>query len=182
MARRLTREELLPALRAWAYLSGHGGELAGSLQDALGWLRALWEEDHDAPENRQSPVVTVPPKIAPACDARVDGRLTGERPAESAEAADTVTMYGPQLVATSSSGWIPEVRATAVASPQPSGSRASAGGSLEGPPCGRFTKVAPLPDEVATAWVAKPSGATGGTMSVTTAAGCGPTSGVQPDP
>jgi hypothetical protein len=48
MARRLTREELLPALRAWAYLSGHGGELAGSLQDALGWLRALWEEGHDA--------------------------------------------------------------------------------------------------------------------------------------
>jgi hypothetical protein len=40
MARRLTREELLPALRAWAYLSGHGGELAGSLPDALGWLRS----------------------------------------------------------------------------------------------------------------------------------------------
>lgn len=48
MARRLTREELLPALRAWAYLSGHGGELAESLQGALGWLRALWEEGHDA--------------------------------------------------------------------------------------------------------------------------------------
>lgn len=48
MARRLTREELLPALRAWAYLSGHGGELAESLGDALGWLRALWEEGHDA--------------------------------------------------------------------------------------------------------------------------------------
>ncbi len=48
MARRLTREELLPALRAWAYLSGHGGELAESMQAALGWLRALWEEGHDA--------------------------------------------------------------------------------------------------------------------------------------
>lgn len=48
MARRLTREELLPALRAWAYLSGHGGELAESLQDALAWLRALWEEGHDS--------------------------------------------------------------------------------------------------------------------------------------
>lgn len=46
--RRLTREALLPALRAWAYLSGHGGELATSLQDALGWLRALWEAGHDA--------------------------------------------------------------------------------------------------------------------------------------
>ncbi len=48
MARRLTREELLPALGAWAYLSGHGGELAESLPGALGWLRALWEEGHDA--------------------------------------------------------------------------------------------------------------------------------------
>jgi hypothetical protein len=47
MARRLTREQLLPALRAWAYLSGHGGELAESMQSALGWLRALWEEGHD---------------------------------------------------------------------------------------------------------------------------------------
>ena len=47
MARRLDRDELLPALRAWAYLSGHGGELADSMQAALGWLRALWEEGHD---------------------------------------------------------------------------------------------------------------------------------------
>lgn len=48
MARRLTRDDLLPALRAWAHLSGRGGELAESLQDALAWLRALWEDGHDA--------------------------------------------------------------------------------------------------------------------------------------
>lgn len=48
MARRLSKEELLPALRAWAYLSGHGGALAESLPLALGWLRALWEDGLDA--------------------------------------------------------------------------------------------------------------------------------------
>lgn len=48
MSQRLTREELLPALRAWAYLSGYGGALAESLPAALGWLRALWEEGLDA--------------------------------------------------------------------------------------------------------------------------------------
>ncbi|PCC71847.1 hypothetical protein SAMN02745121_03199 [Nannocystis exedens] len=48
MARRLSREELLPALKAWAYVSGYGGALSESLPPALGWLRALWEEGHDA--------------------------------------------------------------------------------------------------------------------------------------
>lgn len=48
MARRLGKDELLPALRAWAYLSGYGGPLAETLPPALGWLRALWEEGHDA--------------------------------------------------------------------------------------------------------------------------------------
>jgi len=48
MARRLSREELLPALKAWAYVSGYGGPLAESLPIALGWLRALWEEGFDA--------------------------------------------------------------------------------------------------------------------------------------
>lgn len=47
MARRLSKDELLPALRAWAYLSGYGGSLAESLPQALGWLRALWEEGLD---------------------------------------------------------------------------------------------------------------------------------------
>lgn len=48
VGRRLSREELLPALRAWAYVSGHGGPLGESLPVALGWLRALWEEGYDA--------------------------------------------------------------------------------------------------------------------------------------
>lgn len=48
MSRRLGKDELLPALRAWAYLSGHGGALAETLPPALGWLRALWEEGLDA--------------------------------------------------------------------------------------------------------------------------------------
>lgn len=48
MARRLSKDELLPALRAWAYLSGHGGALAETLPQALGWLRALWEDGLDA--------------------------------------------------------------------------------------------------------------------------------------
>lgn len=48
MARRLQREELLPALRAWADLCGYGGALAETLPMALGWLRALWEAGDDA--------------------------------------------------------------------------------------------------------------------------------------
>lgn len=48
MARRLGKDELLPALRAWAYLSGYGGPLAETLPQALVWLRSLWEEGHDA--------------------------------------------------------------------------------------------------------------------------------------
>ncbi|MBK9757318.1 MAG: hypothetical protein IPO88_28230 [Nannocystis sp.] len=48
MGRRLQREELLPALRAWADLCGHGGALAETLPTALGWLRALWEAGDDA--------------------------------------------------------------------------------------------------------------------------------------
>lgn len=48
MARRLQREELLPALRAWADLCGYGGALAETLPTALGWLRALWEAGDDA--------------------------------------------------------------------------------------------------------------------------------------
>ena len=48
VARRLGKDELLPALRAWAYLSGYGGALAESLPLALGWLRGLWEEGLDA--------------------------------------------------------------------------------------------------------------------------------------
>ena len=48
MARRLQREELLPALRAWAEVCGYGGALAETLPTALGWLRALWEAGDDA--------------------------------------------------------------------------------------------------------------------------------------
>lgn len=48
MARRLQREELLPALRAWADVCGYGGTLAETLPTALGWLRALWEAGDDA--------------------------------------------------------------------------------------------------------------------------------------
>lgn len=48
MARRLSREELLPALRAWADLCGYGGALAETLPAALGWMRALWEAGDDA--------------------------------------------------------------------------------------------------------------------------------------
>lgn len=48
MGRRLSKDELLPALRAWAYLSGYGGTPADSLPVALGWLRGVWEEGHDA--------------------------------------------------------------------------------------------------------------------------------------
>ncbi|MEZ4452207.1 MAG: hypothetical protein R3B09_22265 [Nannocystaceae bacterium] len=48
MSRRLAKEEVLPALRAWAYCSGYGGALAESLPRALGWLRALWGEGYDA--------------------------------------------------------------------------------------------------------------------------------------
>lgn len=48
MARRLQREELLPALRAWAEVCGYGGALAETLPAALGWLRLLWEAGDDA--------------------------------------------------------------------------------------------------------------------------------------
>lgn len=47
VARRLSKDELLPALKAWAYNSGYGGSLAESLPQALGWLRALWEDGLD---------------------------------------------------------------------------------------------------------------------------------------
>ena len=84
---------------------------------------ATGSADHEAPEKRQRPVVAVPPKIAPACEASVVGRLAGERPAVNGFAADCVTTYGPQLDATRTSGHAPVVLATAVASPQPSGRR-----------------------------------------------------------
>lgn len=48
MARRLGKDDLLPALRAWVYVSGYGGPVADSLPPALGWLRALWEQGLDA--------------------------------------------------------------------------------------------------------------------------------------
>lgn len=48
MVRRLGKDELLPALRAWAYFSGHGGAPSESLPQALVWLRALWEAGDDA--------------------------------------------------------------------------------------------------------------------------------------
>jgi hypothetical protein len=48
MSRRLGKDDLLPALRAWVYVSGYGGPLAESVPQALGWLRALWEQGFDA--------------------------------------------------------------------------------------------------------------------------------------
>ncbi|MCA9660469.1 MAG: hypothetical protein KC486_19145, partial [Myxococcales bacterium] len=47
MARRIAKAELEPALRAWAYFVGYGGEPQESLPRALEWLRALWEAGHD---------------------------------------------------------------------------------------------------------------------------------------
>jgi hypothetical protein len=48
VSRRLGKDELLPAVRAWAHVSGYGGALAESLPLALAWLRALWESGLDA--------------------------------------------------------------------------------------------------------------------------------------
>lgn len=48
MARRLGKDDLGPALRAWVYVTGYGGPLAESVPHALGWLRALWEQGFDA--------------------------------------------------------------------------------------------------------------------------------------
>ena len=60
--------------------------------------------------------------------ASVVGKPAGERPVANAVAADSERTCGPQLVATSTSGHVPVVRATAVASPQPSGRRPNSGG------------------------------------------------------
>ena len=48
MARRLGKDDLMPALRAWVYVTGYGGPLSESLPHALTWLRGLWEQGQDA--------------------------------------------------------------------------------------------------------------------------------------
>ncbi len=47
MAHDLTRDELLPALRAWAYLAGCAEPLRESLPASLGWLRERWDAGDD---------------------------------------------------------------------------------------------------------------------------------------
>ncbi|MCB9703784.1 MAG: hypothetical protein H6711_17945 [Myxococcales bacterium] len=47
MTRRITKDEIEPAIRAWAHVIGHGGEPAETLPRALGWLRELWEAGLD---------------------------------------------------------------------------------------------------------------------------------------
>ncbi len=44
---RITKEELQPAVEAWAYLIGYGGEARVSLPRALQWMRSLWEAGLD---------------------------------------------------------------------------------------------------------------------------------------
>jgi len=48
VSQRITKDELQPALQAWSYLIGYGGEGSLSLPRALGWLRELWEAGLDS--------------------------------------------------------------------------------------------------------------------------------------
>lgn len=48
VSQRISKEELQPAVQAWAYLIGYGGEASESLPRALGWLRSLWESGLDS--------------------------------------------------------------------------------------------------------------------------------------
>ncbi len=43
----LQRQALLPALRAWVYLCGHGGTPSETTPEAVQWLRGCWERGDD---------------------------------------------------------------------------------------------------------------------------------------
>ncbi|MBI5513140.1 MAG: hypothetical protein HY909_05185 [Deltaproteobacteria bacterium] len=47
MAKDLTREQLVPALLAWAWATGFGEPLPEALGASLGWLRARWDAGDD---------------------------------------------------------------------------------------------------------------------------------------